>query len=441
MKANPGVKETRLQIGQKLEVPVAATKATTRTAQSVAKAPAKPAGTATHVVRNGENDWTLAKRYGITQAQLHAMNPGVKWKNLQIGTQIKVPGKAGGASPTLASNPASAPASGGSYRVQQGDNDWIIARKLGITVAALHQLNPKVTWSRLQIGQALNAPKTNQTAPVRQANSITTKRAKIVRDDVNVRSKASTSGRLVMQVKKGTIGDILDSESGWLKLRFPGGKVGWVRNDMLEAIKATQVVAAAPQRNQRSSAAPAAAPSRPVASKGPVSITSLLDTAYGYMGIRYTWGGTTSRGGFDCSGFVSTVYRQHGVSLPRTSIAMSGVGQAVSKGELKQGDLLFFKTQRGDRINHVGIYIGDNKFIHSSSSGRKVQIDSLSGYYSRRFAGARRVNGNLKPSANVKPQKHIEEQDDPEPVADEASIAPRKTTESRVTLGTDEITK
>lgn len=108
-----------------------------------------------------------------------------------------------------------------------------------------------------------------------------------------------------------------------------------------------------------------------------------------YRGTRYVWGGTTSRG-FDCSGFVRYVYARLGHSLPRTAREQFHVGERISFSQLKPGDILFFHTSRRG-VSHVGIYVGDNKFIHAANPRKGVTISSLVGYYSHRLVGARRV--------------------------------------------------
>ena len=122
-----------------------------------------------------------------------------------------------------------------------------------------------------------------------------------------------------------------------------------------------------------------------------VKITSLAKKK---LGGRYVLGATGGRNTFDCSGLTTYVYKQHGIKLPRTSIAQSKIGKSVNKNELKKGDLVFFDTSKRRRgyVNHVGIYIGNNKFIHASSAKRKVIISSLSEpFYGSRLTGARRL--------------------------------------------------
>jgi cell wall-associated NlpC family hydrolase len=118
-----------------------------------------------------------------------------------------------------------------------------------------------------------------------------------------------------------------------------------------------------------------------------------IDQAMDLLGIRYRRGGSSPEVGFDCSGFVSHVFREGlGMVLPRSSKEMSKSGEAVSKDELRPGDLVFFNTMRR-AFSHVGIYLGDNQFVHAPRSGGRVRIEDLrDGYWTKRFNGARRVN-------------------------------------------------
>lgn len=113
----------------------------------------------------------------------------------------------------------------------------------------------------------------------------------------------------------------------------------------------------------------------------------------GLLGIRYKMGGNSPESGLDCSGLVRHVFKQAwGTVLPRTTEEISRVGEQVDHDELRPGDLVFFNTLRRT-FSHVGIYLGDNKFIHSPSAGGKVRIESMDiAYWKKRFNGARRIN-------------------------------------------------
>lgn len=124
--------------------------------------------------------------------------------------------------------------------------------------------------------------------------------------------------------------------------------------------------------------------------QAPEAASDVIRTAYAYRGVRYRYGGS-SRSGFDCSGFTSFVYQRNGISLPHNAAAQFSRGQRVSPSERKPGDLVFFSTTRRG-ISHVGIYVGDGKFVHASSGGGRVRVDSLtSGYYAKRYRGTRRI--------------------------------------------------
>ncbi len=114
------------------------------------------------------------------------------------------------------------------------------------------------------------------------------------------------------------------------------------------------------------------------------------------IGIRYQWGGSTPETGLDCSGLVRFVFQQvTGVTLPRTAKDMSRLGDQVAVADLKPGDLVFFNTRRF-AYSHVGIYLGDNRFVHSPRRGRDVEVATLdSGFWQKRFDGARRLVGVL----------------------------------------------
>lgn len=117
----------------------------------------------------------------------------------------------------------------------------------------------------------------------------------------------------------------------------------------------------------------------------------LVDRAKSYLGLPYRWGGASRENGFDCSGLTMAVYKLSGLSLPRTSREQYRFGEPVAKTDLQPGDLIFFRNGKGGGINHVGIFIGEGRFIHAPGRNKVIRRENLStAYFQRRFAGARR---------------------------------------------------
>ncbi|WP_432731360.1 C40 family peptidase [Variovorax sp. W6] len=129
--------------------------------------------------------------------------------------------------------------------------------------------------------------------------------------------------------------------------------------------------------------------------------SDLVVTAIGFLGVPYRRGGNTAESGFDCSGFVRAMYNQTvGHMLPRRAEEQAAATEKIDRDQLKPGDLVFFNTMRR-AFSHVGIYVGEGKFIHSPRSGAQVRVEDMNGsYWQRRFDGARRVVGG--PADEVK---------------------------------------
>ena len=141
---------------------------------------------------------------------------------------------------------------------------------------------------------------------------------------------------------------------------------------------ASEPAAPAPQ------AAPAPAPTPPPPA---AKYTGVVATAMKFLGVPYVWGGESPSGGFDCSGLVLYVYRQHGVSLPHHAATQFNYGTPVTRSQLQPGDIVFFNG-----LGHNGIYIGDDKFIHAPHTGDVVKISSLNdSWYTATWVGARRL--------------------------------------------------
>jgi cell wall-associated NlpC family hydrolase len=158
--------------------------------------------------------------------------------------------------------------------------------------------------------------------------------------------------------------------------------------------------------------------SPPVTQQTPTVLSKITDKthevvlgALQYIGVRYRWGGNTPKTGFDCSGLVRYVFNNLGIALPRRAVEMSRVGRKVSADALQPGDLVFFNTRRST-FSHVGIHIGQGRFIHAPSTGKNVRIDQISNrYWKKRFTGARRLDAFVIQPTLVKQAYHTKRTD------------------------------
>ncbi len=255
--------------------------------------------------------------------------------------------------------------------------------------------------------------------------------AKFVKESVTLRFSASADSGKVSSIEAGRYARIVELKDNWFRVKFEGGTTGWVRRDLVQTASYIEMTADINARAKQ--------PEAEVRKES--GANNLIATAKSNLGIRYVWGGT-SRSGFDCSGFVGWVFAKHNIHLPRTAIEQSGCGTSVGRSELRTGDLIFFHTGRSSRVNHVGIYLGNNQFIHASSGGGKVRINELAGFYANAYAGARRIAGASRALANVGDSSMVKKvrkgQDfDEHDIEDAARKAEEQP--SKVTVGSDAI--
>jgi len=259
------------------------------------------------------------------------------------------------------------------YTVRRGDCAWKIAQRLGVSTAELLKANHLSKRSLLQPGQRLvvpDRPVGRGRPPAGQAASPNRGAGSQPATTYVVR-KGDTLGaiahRFGVSVKALARGNGIRNPN-----RLRAGRTLRLRGDVEQAL----TLRTGPRSED--------------ADQRPNSGNKFVDTALRYRGVPYRYAGMTTRG-MDCSGLVARVLITHGIKAPHSSRELYQLGRAVPRDQLQSGDLVFFRT-RGRGISHVGIYMGDGKFIHASSSGGKVEVDRLDvGYYQRRYVGARRV--------------------------------------------------
>lgn len=213
---------------------------------------------------------------------------------------------------------------------------------------------------------------------------------RIIGSSVNVRSGPGTGYSSLARASYGNKAYIIGLNNQWFKVIY-GNVIGYIRSDYVEL---TEI----PYENQASANTPlffrggkstGVTPSAAALNSTSTTREKIVSTAKQYIGVPYLWGGTTPSG-FDCSGFVQYVFKLNGITLPRVSKQQWTVGTWVSRSNLRTGDLVFFQTGSSG-VSHLGIYIGNNQFIHASSS-KGVVISSLSNsYWVNTYYGAKRV--------------------------------------------------
>lgn len=209
---------------------------------------------------------------------------------------------------------------------------------------------------------------------------VLTAKGKINANGVNFRETASTSGEVIDSLSEGTSVEILDTLSGWHKVKVDS-KVGYVATKFVTATSTEQM------SSRSTTATTLETEDTDVSDENEV-----VAFAKKFVGVRYVYGGKSPKG-FDCSGFVGYVFKNFGIKLNSSAASMYSNGVKVSKSALKAGDILFFDAssrKASGAIDHVGIYIGGGKFIHASTSNKQVIIQTLSEYRGK-YIGAKRV--------------------------------------------------
>lgn len=287
----------------------------------------------THKVRKNETVYSLARKYRVSVDDIRSAN-NLVGTQLRKGDVLVIPPRA------LSASSETTPA-GTTYKVRKGDTLQKIARKTGVSQAELKRLNG-LKGKKLRNGQIL---------ALREA------------DAQEAENTARSARKYTARVK-----ELFSEESNELTLA-----------ELADFD-----------------------PDRPVDLSQSITLKDdnadiLKKKAFGFLGIRYRFGGN-SRNGLDCSSFVQQVFREMDIRLPRTAREQFVVGDQVLTGDLRKGDLLFFRTY-ASFPSHVGIYLGDNKMIHASSRDRRVVVSRMdTSYYRSRFIGAKRIariNGEL----------------------------------------------
>lgn len=319
------------------------------------------AATAKHKIKDGETLYTIAKKHHTTVEEVRKKNGLKKGDILKLGRVLTVPTNTyfpNKKKKKIAKNKVQPTKKFSTYAIKNGDTLFTIARKHGMTVAELVKINDVPYTSTLKLGQKLKVTKkVTEKKKTKVAKQKKVRKVKIVK---NVKKKNKVlkkvlkkhakplASKRVKRKKTVTVDDIF----------FRASQPNIMFFNSSDSRKAKNIIKLAKTK----------------------------------LGRRYVWGATGKRGTFDCSGLTQYVFKKNGINIPRTSIKQSKYGKFVPRSKLKKGDLVFFDTskKRKGYVNHVGIYLGNGKFIHASSAKKKVVVSTLSRFYGQRYLGARR---------------------------------------------------
>lgn len=209
---------------------------------------------------------------------------------------------------------------------------------------------------------------------------------------VNVRQQANTTSSIVTTITLNTEVQVYSEGNGWSKVKVNNVE-GYISSSLLSNNRQETSRSQSTTRKSSSTKSTKTTNTQTTAQTTNVPASgngsSIVATAKKYLGYKYVYGGSSPSTGFDCSGFTSYLFKQHGIALSRTAAGQYSNGVAVSRANLQPGDLVMFGKSG---INHVAIYIGGGQIIHASTPSTGVRIDTLtSGYYNNNYAGARRV--------------------------------------------------
>jgi cell wall-associated NlpC family hydrolase len=362
---------------------------------SAAPAPAAAAAAATtHVVQPGENLYRIALRYGVSVSVLAAYNHVSDPTRLSVGQVLRIPATGTSSSPAKKSPAKSTTTQTVTYRytVSRGDTLASIAQRFGTTVEVLKRAN-SLQANLIHPGQRLVVPGVKVAARVPPPGPMITVKVppqtpaeapapsepfagKLAVGDtvtiqipLRVRRGPGTYFTNLALVAPQTPLPVTGESNGWVQLQLPDGESGWARQ---EDLRGAPVARSVPKGR---------------ATTGDV----IAREAMQYVGTRYLWGGVSS-GGMDCSGLVYVVFSSFAPDLGRmSSYDYFRMGVPVEQTDLRPGDLVFFTTY-APGASHVGIYVGEHKFIHAASSIQQVTVSTLSeAYYVTRYIGARRL--------------------------------------------------
>jgi len=333
-----------------------------------------------HVVKQGDTLYEIAQKHGLTVKELKRLN-GLNSSRLKIGQKLALvraaaPPLPQAAKTALRNVKVTSPGQSGNqsvHVVKKGDSLYTIARRHGMSVTQLQQLNG-LSSNRLQIGQRLLLAGPSDGDMLAERPATPEPPRKFAAVEQHVVKKGDTLSSIARRHHL-TVNE-LKRLNGLTSTRLQIGQ-RLALND--------------PYQDRNPLLLPGDASEDEVLEMAYTASSELELAAFNYLSTPYRFGGN-SRKGIDCSAFVQRVFHEVDVDLPRSAREQFRFGDKVEREELQKGDLIFFRTY-AKYPSHVGIYLGDGKMIHASSRSRRVVVTSIDlPYYQKRFIGAKRIS-------------------------------------------------
>jgi LysM repeat protein len=365
-----------------------------------------------HTVVEGESIYVIAKKYGVTESDIYELNPKSKGALLQLKTVLLIPSKPKKTAISDEKKKKNTSKNNESTEIHTavaGESLYVIAKKYGISLEKIKEINPNLNPDAIQIGDKINIIPSKKTIAEKKnkgsnkvekpVTTIATSAPVVSKPEVSVQVSTTPMvcedelGNTIHTVQKGEtlyrIAKLYNVKLNVLKElneevveNLPEGYLLIVKLGNLELAKHVNIVVERPNV-------------APISLENMSKVDFLIAKASEHLGTRYRGGGTTSAG-FDCSGLMFATFKNIDMTLPRSSGSMAvGAGVRIERDQAQKGDLIFFTTNGRGSINHVGLIteiIGDEiKFIHSSVQSGVVISSTKEPYYAKRFIQINRV--------------------------------------------------